>query len=187
MTVIAWDSKEMVSDSQCTYETGKRSYNEKKLFRLKSGAVLGTAGDADWRDILNLLDSAEHGYDLPSRHDLSVLRTHFHGLIWLPDRSIWEISIEQDEEERHVWYASVTEVKEKKAAVGCGADNAMGVLDNGGSARDAVKAAIKRDVFCGGPLQCMTLEVPKPIKENKKSHKKIKKVINTDDLVSVIE
>lgn len=172
ITVIAWDSKEMVSDSLSTVDN-KRFSMCQKLFKLKSGAILGTAGESDAREIIVLLDTAETEVDLPSRLSLSMCRAEFCGLLWLPDRTLWSIDIIQDQHQHEIWNASVVQVKGKIAAVGCGADNALGVLTMGGSAVEAVKAAIKLDVFCGGPVQRMTLEAKKPSKKPRPSRKKI--------------
>lgn len=166
----------MVSDSLSTIDN-KRFSMCQKLFKLKSGAILGTAGESDAREIIALLDTCETEVDLPSRLSLSMCRAEFCGLLWLPDRTLWSVDIIQDEHQHEIWNASVVQVKGKIAAVGCGADNALGVLALGGTAVESVKSAIKLDVFCGGPVQRMTLDVKKPAKKPRPSKKKIISVI----------
>lgn len=166
MTVLAWDGKNMCSDSLATAD-GKRWGRSKKLHRLKSGAILGTAGDCDSRAVNELLDLCETEADLPSSADLRKTRTIFGGLLWLPDRTLWVIDIDQDEYDADVWYAQINQCLEKYAVHGSGYLEAETVLRLGMSAEEAVKAAIKSDIHCGGPVQKMTLEVPKPKKKKK--------------------
>jgi 20S proteasome alpha/beta subunit len=52
MTVVAYSAKHkiMASDSRSTDDDGMHMTNCRKIFRLKNGALLGTAGDSDDRD-----------------------------------------------------------------------------------------------------------------------------------------
>lgn len=191
ITVIAFDGKQMASDSIQTDSTSGsvvKLGNCQKLYRMKSGAILGTAGDSDARELIALFDSCETEIDLPSKLSMMMCRTDFEGLLWLPDKTLWSVNVKREEDDLTVWDASVFELRGKEFAVGCGAPYALGALDHGATAVQAVKVAIKRDAKCGGPIQVMTLEAKKPVKKPRPSKKKIISVIEetVEELSSVV-
>lgn len=180
MTCIAFDGKQMVSDSLQT-DDSMRLGPCKKLYKMKSGAILGTAGDADARELISLFDACETEVDLPSKLALMMTRTDFEGLLWLPDRTLWSVNTKREEDDITVWDASIFEIKEKVAVAGSGGKYALGVLDHGGTAVEAVKVAIKRDSCCGGALQIMVLETKKLPKKPRPSKKKLI-VVTTEEV-----
>lgn len=160
MTVIAWNKSGMASDSLCSMPDGSYLTKTKKLFRTKTGGVIGTAGDDDCRSVLALFDNCEISTDLPSREEMKYTKTSFNGLLWLPDKSIFVIFIELDSSMNHpdAWYGGVSELSEKYAAVGHGAPYAQAILSHGGTPEEAVREACKWSLFCRGPVQSMVLE-----------------------------
>ena len=72
MTVIAYSAKHKViaADSRCSDSSGMHVTTCQKLFRLKNGAVLGTSGDSDDRDVRDLLGKVKLT-KLPSRLQLA--------------------------------------------------------------------------------------------------------------------
>lgn len=163
MTAIAWDGKEMCSDSLEAFNTGEVLGYTQKLFRLRSGGILGTAGDGDCREVIELFQDVETQKDLPSKKDMIKTGTNFEGLLWLPDRTMNYVSISWDADAKG-YEAGISGVLGKMAVAGCGGPYALGVMKAGGTARDGIKAAVKSHIACGGAVQTMTLEVSKPKK-----------------------
>lgn len=161
MTVIAWDGKTLASDSLCSDEHGMVAGMTKKVFRLSSGAILGTAGDEDCRELTILLQNVKEEADLPAKKELEATRTVFDGILILPNKKAYQIQVVCVVPEFNVWQAEVRQINSKYYAVGHGMDFALTAMDLGKDAPTAVKAAIKRSLFCGGPVQVMTL-LPQP-------------------------
>ena len=162
-TVIAYDGETLASDSMVSFGDGHFSHNTRKLFRLPSGGIIGAAGDADIRDVFRLFANAHAEKDFPTRQELNQTRTDCSILLVLPNREVFNIDIELVDQTFDVWNSSILRVP-SRIAIGHGSDYAHTILDYGGTSVDAVKAAIKRSLFCGGPVQTMTLE---PVKKKK--------------------
>lgn len=156
MTVIAFDGKVLASDS-CISEFGFYAGSAKKLFRLKSGGMLGTAGDADCRAVINVLDSIKDGADLPTRVELEALKTDGTYLLVLPDKTTWLISMGFDDDIKS-WKAEVFEAKTKYVVAGHGGDFAKMAMYLGKTAPQAIKEACKWSLACRPPVQTMKLE-----------------------------
>ncbi len=158
MTVIAYKNGVLASDSRAT--EGYRIFSDKvkKLYRLANGAMAGTAGDCDCRDVLDLLGKATPK-KMPSKAELAETKTGFRGIVVFPKGDVFEVMIDIDEsapEDR--WWAAVVEVGEKYHAVGCGEDSALTAMRLGKSAVEAVRCAIAENAGCGGAVQTMRLE-----------------------------
>jgi len=78
---MACDSR--VSDSGHTFVT-----RMPKIFRLPNKALLGCAGDADFRDVITLLSTATLK-KLPTRAELAATKCDFSGLLVFSDGSIF--------------------------------------------------------------------------------------------------
>lgn len=151
MTTIAYRDGIMASDSRCTTDEYMHLTECQKIFRMSSGALLGTAGDDDARSLLALLDGVGHGSGLPSRKDLGETETDFLGLLALPDGTLWRIEIEHVNDSH--WTGAVSELSSEFAAVGSGAAFAYGAMGHGATAAEAVAVACRFDVFSQLPLQ----------------------------------
>lgn len=155
MTVIAYSAKHKIlaADSRCTDSYGMHFTNCKKIFRLKNGALLGTAGDSDDRDVRALLDKATPKR-MPTRFQLAELKSAFHGILVFPKGQVYVISIGFTEHESEgEWAGAVDLVTDDFVAVGCGAQFAYGAMEVGASPLDAVRATCRRDTKCALPVQ----------------------------------
>jgi hypothetical protein len=129
----------MAADSQCT--RGTTPSPTTKLFRGPDGSVLGIAGD--FNQALALIDFVCGRSESPpdfSGADVTVLQLRRDG-IWTYDNSARPIRVDLP-----------------FFAVGSGGDIALGAMHMGAAPEQAVKAAIRFDVFSGGRIQTMTLE-----------------------------
>lgn len=154
---MAFDGKTLASDSCESTATGFFLGNAKKLFRLKSGGMLGVAGDADCRAVISLVENIKDENDLPSKADLEGTRTEGQYLLVLPDKSVWSININLHEESGR-FYGQLYPVKTKFVAAGHGEDFAKVAMSLGKTAEEAVKEACKWSLACRPPVQTMKLE-----------------------------
>ena len=145
----------MCADSRCTDSIGAVVTRAQKIFRLSNKALLGIAGDADVRDVVELLGRAT-SKKLPSRKELRELEADFYGILVFPNGSIFYIDIGRVDDGAGYWTASIVECREKFAAVGSGQQFAMGALAAGKTARQAIDIACKYDTASGPPV----VEVP---------------------------
>jgi ATP-dependent protease HslVU (ClpYQ) peptidase subunit len=157
MTTVCFRDATMASDSKCTDGWGAFTTKTRKIDRLASGALLGQAGDADAREIIKLLSAAKKPEDLPSRAELAATKTDFDGILVFPSGEVFYIYVYVLDHGSEVeWTGQVLEVQEGMAAVGSGAQFALGAMAAGKSAADAVAIACHYDSASGLPVQ----EVP---------------------------
>jgi len=158
MTTIAYRDGVMAADSQSTDEHGDYIVTKcMKIFRMESGAMLGTAGDDDAREIFHLLTEVEHEDDLPNIHELAEAETDFKGILVLPDETVWIIEVEYKEDYGQ-WTGSASQVLDEFCAVGTGAAIALGAMEMDAPPEDAIRAAARRDIHTSLPLQVMFLD-----------------------------
>lgn len=152
MTVIAYTKGVMCSDSRVTEGTSVFTDKLQKIFRLKDGSLLATAGDAD--------DSTLFGYfnkvKKPTTKGIAGLMLRFEALVVKPDGAIMAYSCEKEEEPEY-WKVSMIHYQDPYIALGSGAYLAMGAMAHGATAEQAVKIAIKHDSGCGGEIQKVKL------------------------------
>jgi hypothetical protein len=160
MTTIAYRHGEMACDS-CWTENGFQVTSMIKIVRLSSGALLGTAGDGDTRDITDLLDKVKSPEKLPTRAALRELRTDISAL-WVPQRGgIYEISSGPLGPEFDHFDAQVTPYNYLGfAAVGSGREFALGAMAVGPNvtAKDAVRSACVFDICSKLPVHVVQLK-----------------------------
>lgn len=168
MTCIAWRNGVMACDSCWTYGD-TQTVSHIKIKRLKSGALLGSAGDNDSRALEALLDNIKVAEKLPTRVQLAETKVEFMGLLALPRGGVWVISTgkvdEQgfpvdDEEDFGIWPATTMG---GYASVGSGSDHALSAMDGHPtvSAERAVEIACKRNIHCRLPVHKIRL-LPRP-------------------------
>ncbi|MGP1667415.1 MAG: hypothetical protein ACTS5I_16215, partial [Rhodanobacter sp.] len=80
MTTLAFRDGVMACDSQWTVGN-IRGVHRTKIRRLKSGALLGFAGENDSRALERLLENAKSPKQLPMPKALHELKQDLHGLI----------------------------------------------------------------------------------------------------------
>lgn len=158
MTVIVYRAGVMASDGRISEDNDIFTNKAQKIFRLSSGALFGMAGDADAREIVSLFNRLK-GKSFPSTKKIIELGKDFTALLALPDKTLWLIECGvNSKEDGATPYANIIEMKDSFTAVGSGAKYALGAMDRGASAEQAVKTAIKYDNQCGGAAQVFTLE-----------------------------
>lgn len=172
MTIIVWRAGIMACDS-CWASAGTQTVSMIKIKRLSSGALLGSAGENDSREMERFLDKIKHPDKLPTRSELIALRLGFSGLIAFPRGGVWSVETgrvddagfptEEDvESDMGVWPAATMG---GYAACGSGMDYALAAMDAGATARQAVEIACKRNINCRPPVHVRKLfdaDTPKP-------------------------
>lgn len=178
MTIIAYRAGIMACDS-CWASAGTQNVSMIKIKRLASGALLGSAGDNDNRQMEQLLDKIKSPDKLPSRADLAATKLEYEGLLALPRGGVWLISASRMNE---AGYADADSVYDETpdlgvwpaatmggyAACGSGGDYALAAMDAGATARQAVEIACKRSIHCRPPVHVRKLfdaSTPKPKKK----------------------
>jgi len=158
MTVVAYRAGILASDSRCSDEYDMHLTNCRKIFRLKNGALVGTAGDDDDREVRDLLAKASPG-KMPTRQQLADTKTEFQGILVFPKAQVFVISISYLERgSGGEWSGSVSPITDEFVAVGSGQQYAYGVMEHGGTAIEAVRCACKRDLKCALPLQWESID-----------------------------
>lgn len=136
MTTIAYKDGVMASDSLYTNGNGRRDYTRPKVVAMR-GLLVGIAGGSPhafaFRDWLRGGLQGDSP-DLGGSHGAEVLMSLPDGTLITVTHGGWE------------WYYAPF------AAIGSGGDFAMGVMQAGGSAEDAVRAALELDTNSGGDL-----------------------------------
>lgn len=160
MTTITFRDGIIACDS-CWSDGGTVSTLQSKIMRLSSGALLGSAGACDSRDIESLLDKIKTPAALPTCAALGTMRLDYAGLLIFPkgarifkiictgiDPSNWDGT--NDNEEFGLW-----EINMPFAAIGSGTDLAIGAMAAGKSARDAVSIAARFDMYSKPPVHSL--------------------------------
>lgn len=159
MTTVTYAGGIMASDSRCTDDFGAFSTRAQKIYRLHNRALLGIAGDADVRDVCEILGKA-NSTKLPSRKELRDLETDLAAILVFQNGSIFFVDIGHVDDGHGYWTSSIIECREKFAAVGSGQQFAIGALASGKTARQAIEVACRFDTASGLPV----VEVPlKPL------------------------
>lgn len=145
MTTIAYKDGILAGDTMYT-EGNIKGFNAKKLFKYKQILI----GHSGWCDIVFHPKYLESLYRSLIKN--SKLPEIFDGL----EYSILAIK------ESKIYTAShdipyFTVLPDKYYAVGSGKSIALSIMDYGGSAIDAVKIAIKRDVYSGGKVTYVSI------------------------------
>lgn len=173
MTTIAYKAGVMACDSCWSY-SGRVDTLQRKIVRLKSGALLGQSGANDARDVLALLQNVKTAAQLPSLEALLSVRADFMGLLVVPSGRIFKIATTfispdnwdstMDGEDLGAW-----EINAPFAAVGSGGDLALVAMDCGKSAVQAVEKACKYDMNTRGPVHTFDLKQATKRKRNARS------------------
>lgn len=139
----------MASDSQATYKGIKTRFT-KKIHRLKSGGLLGCAGDTDVRDLIALVNEVKTIKGLPSGDKLAELGLDTSAILILPKGDV--ISIELDPPANSGPPGTeLTLVEDQFWSVGTGSHIAIGAMEAGKSAVEAVRIACKYDIYSSLP------------------------------------
>jgi hypothetical protein len=159
MTVIAYRDGILACDSLWTCGILKILWHT-KIIRLASGALFGDSGDADNRALLALVNDVDRPKDLPSAEDCAEFRSASVSLLIFPDKTGWFIATPGADKANGscgVWPA--WKGRNGFATVGCGEQLALGAMEHGASAVNAVKVACKRNVHCGLPVHTLEFKL----------------------------
>lgn len=159
MTVIVWKKPSMASDSRVSDDDDSSIFTNKykKIHQLKNGSLLGIAGDADHRAVVDLFNKVR-GNKFPTNKQMIAAGLDFDGLFVPPDMSCWYVSCGKKSKNEE-WAAQILQINDPFVAIGSGGKYAAGALDRGATVEQAVKTAIKFDPSCGGAVQVFTMEV----------------------------
>ena len=162
MTSIAYKKGYMACDS-CWTDGGSHIQQTSliKIIRLSSGALLGSAGDNDCRAIYTLLDKVKSFDKLPTTQQLSETKCDYSGILVFKNGEAVIIEVDQPETEDGVWKAAVYKANRGCAAVGTGAELAIGAMEAGCSAANAVAIACRWDVNSKVPVHTIPLAMKK--------------------------
>jgi len=161
MTIIAYSAHEeiMGCDSAWTHND-KIVAKQTKIVRFANGALLGDAGDADARDMRDLLRGATQS-NLPSRNALAELKMDFHGLLVLRNGRVFDIDSGYDKDHSS-WWGSIFELKGRQVfATGIGATFCLGAMASGAPVAKAVNLTCQWVDGCRGPVIIEPLKLPR--------------------------
>ena len=162
MTTITYRAGVMCSDSQATRGDFIDNKNTTKVYEV-GGSLIGISGNAisakkfvDWFADMTEHSTAQEAFPyvnvtLPEK----LVEEDFHALVVYPDQTAYEF----------FGCDNIMECSEEYAAVGSGMLYALCAMDAGADAEEAVKVAIKRDVYSGGEVQKFTLELEEELTE----------------------
>ncbi len=146
MTTIAWDGKTLATDSRRTTNGTVESDDEKKIY-LDVGGYLAVAGCGDVICSLEIIEWIQNNKE--SSFPEIDIKNNSSAICVKKDGSI--LTYRHDAKGRSIPYKGVM-------ADGSGWEIALGAMDAGATAVEAVKIAIGRDVNSGGKVQSYTFE-----------------------------
>lgn len=151
MTIIAYRAGIMAGDS-CWTEGERVTQLRTKVFRLSSGALYGAAGAVEDRALMQMLDNVKRPDQVPTAEQLAQISHDISALLVLPCGTIWEIHTGPEQSD-----ASACQFVAEFSAIGTGKEIAIGAMQMGASATDAVRAACEFNVYCRPPITALAL------------------------------
>jgi hypothetical protein len=159
MTTIACKSGVMACDSCWTDGNDLQGTSMTKVIRLKSGALLGEAGDNDSRAVVKLLQSVKTFEQMPTALELAACCVDYAAIILFPNMTMAQILIMRHGAEGELSYtAQAWPVNRGCSAVGSGAAVAIGAMKAGRSAREAVAISCDTDPNSKLPVHTYVVE-----------------------------
>lgn len=141
MTTIACDGKSMAGDGRACRNDLIVNEAAVKVHRLADGSLFGGAGDKhELQELRAWLDAGAQGSP-PKAKDFAAFVLKRNGELWYhTDRSVPVLT-------------------EAPNAVGCGEELAIGAMEAGASAQQAIEIASRRNTSTGGKITALHLEV----------------------------
>lgn len=140
MTIIAIRNGIIASDSRMTYGNAVLSDNTRKIVKAPDGTLAGASGSAIF--CTRFLNWVESGLDEKTMPKPRVMNGGVDtGLLYMPGGTI-----------RMIEPSGFYDVESEYMAIGSGSDFAMGAMACGANAIEAVAAAIKHEINCGGGI-----------------------------------
>lgn len=161
MTTIAYRDGVMASDSCVTFGDAI-DVLVPKMKRLKSGALLGSAGDNDAREIEAMFDRVKTPRGVPLRPVLLQIRLDYVGLLVLPGGEVFKISTTHASEAH--WSDDFADdigawqIPDGLAAIGTGGLAARVAMMCGKSPAEAVAIACALDINSRPPVHTLALK-----------------------------
>lgn len=164
MTTVAYHRGVMASDSCMTFDDAIDALVP-KMVRLRSGGLLGSAGDNDAREIESMLDRVKTARGVPRRSDLLQIRLDYVGLLVLPDGAVFKIATTHASE-AHWGDGFVDDIGAWQiprgtgglAAIGTGGLAARVAMMCGKTPAEAVAIACSLDIYSRPPVHTLTLK-----------------------------
>lgn len=149
MTVIAYRDGVMAADGRVTSKDFILRDNDKKVFKLKDGSLLGMAGSVVGCVIIQreVERAVKDGKKAKVLSLPSINVKNAEALLVGPGGEIWFFSSREWER-----------IPEPYTAIGAGYLVAMTALDYGASAEEACKYVCKRVSSCGGKIRVVKLD-----------------------------
>jgi hypothetical protein len=146
VTVVCYRSGLMASDSLCTTYGDRRLGSLNKIFRDANGNIAGYSGDGGALDDFRnwFLAGADHDKRPPP----PVGDVRFQAIVVNAQGEAFDVG-----ERFHL-----ARIEAPFYAIGSGAPIAIGAMEMGASAEQAVAAAIKWQTSCGGEIQTLRIE-----------------------------
>jgi hypothetical protein len=138
MTTIACKNGVMACDSCWTDTNWLVGTSKNKITKLKSGALLGEAGDNDSRAIVKLLQNVKTFAQMPTALELAECAVDYAAIILFPGGEMAQIAIERYGDGQMSYVANAWPVNRGLSAVGSGAAVAIGAMAAGKTAGQAV-------------------------------------------------
>lgn len=163
MTTIACKDGHMASDSCWTDTNAVAGTLKNKITRLRSGALLGEAGDNDSRACVKALQNVKSFDQMPTAKKLAACQVDYAAIMLFPDGTMAQIAIEKEGTSQDSYKAQAFPVNRGMTAVGSGATLAIGFMGAGKSAAEAVAFAAEWDNATRLPVHdftCQPQEVP---------------------------
>lgn len=160
----------MAADGRATIDNQVFTEKTAKITKLSSGGLFGAAGAYDTRSVCKLFDNVKTAKSLPDIKALRDCNIDFRAILVLPNGSVFLVECGPDYidaegvQQKGVWQAYITEINDPYICCGSGARWAKGALDFGANADQAVRIAMKNDVYSGGKVQVIKLETKQPKK-----------------------
>lgn len=145
MTTIACKNGVIACDSCWTDSNWLVGTSKNKITKLKSGALLGEAGDNDSRAVVKMLQSVKSFAQMPAALELAGCAVDYAAIILFPSGEMAQIAIERHGDGEMSYVANAWPVNRGMSAVGSGAAVAIGAMAAGKTAGQAVAIACAWD------------------------------------------
>lgn len=175
MTTIACKDGVMACDSCWTDCNDMIGTSKNKITRLKSGALLGEAGDNDSRAVQALLQNVKNFEQMPSAKEIANCEVDYSAIILFPNGEVAQISIERQHTAWETYVANAFPTNRACTAVGSGGHIAVGCMISGKTAREAVALTCGWDPHSKLPVHTMECDVKTPARRSTKSKTKARK------------
>jgi ATP-dependent protease HslVU (ClpYQ) peptidase subunit len=149
MTTIAYKDGVLACDSAWS-EDSRIVGSITKITRFETGVLYGSAGHGDDRALVSLLRLVRTPDDLPSVNDLWDIHQEITALVVFPDKQVYMVFTGTDD----CGAFPLT----PPAAIGSGKWIALGAMDAGKGAVEAVKIACNRDCHSRLPVHSLCVK-----------------------------